>query len=168
MSTRTPHTIPSLPVDPQGSTDAVDEHGPARATQVLFFGAYFTVLIDDGRRIDVPLKWYPRLFVATYAQQTNYELAMGGESIYWPEVDEDIRVASLLEGRRSNESKAHLRLWYQREQRAKWEAVLQQARTEARRSVFDKILDRAADVIAPLAKAVATKLELRSSKKERL
>jgi uncharacterized protein DUF2442 len=56
------------------------------------------VLLADGRRISVPLAWFPRLLHATTEQRQNFELLGEGEGIHWPDVDEDLRVAGLLHG----------------------------------------------------------------------
>ena len=57
--------------------------------------------LADGRRISVPLVWFPRLLRATPEQRSNWELIGDGEGIHWPLVDEDISVDGLLTGRRS-------------------------------------------------------------------
>jgi hypothetical protein len=57
------------------------------------------VSLADGRRISVPLAWFPRLLRATVSQRLNFELLGEGEGIHWPDVDEDLSVAGLLLGR---------------------------------------------------------------------
>ena len=52
----------------------------------------------DGRRLSVPLNWYPRLERATPAQRANWELAAAGYGIHWPELDEDLSSEGLLRG----------------------------------------------------------------------
>ncbi|MBD3331392.1 DUF2442 domain-containing protein [candidate division GN15 bacterium] len=52
----------------------------------------------DGRRLAVPLVWFPRLLHASDAQRGNFELIGDGEGIHWPDVDEDISVRGLLIG----------------------------------------------------------------------
>ena len=54
------------------------------------------VTLADGRELATSLAWFPRLLEATREQRENWELIGGGEGIHWPEVDEDISVASLL------------------------------------------------------------------------
>jgi len=56
------------------------------------------VLLADGRKISVPLAWFPRLLHATTQQRENFELLGDGEGIHWPEIDEDLSVAGLLRG----------------------------------------------------------------------
>ncbi len=54
------------------------------------------VRLVDGRRLAVPLEWFPRLAKATREQLKNYELLGDGEGIHWPDLDEDLSVAGLL------------------------------------------------------------------------
>jgi hypothetical protein len=67
--------------------------------------------LADGRIISVPLSWYPRLLHATLEEQRNYEIGGRGRGIHWPDLDEDISVQNLLEGRKSAESEPSLRRW---------------------------------------------------------
>ena len=57
-----------------------------------------TVSLADGRRISVPLVWFPRLLDATSDERAEFRLIGGGEGIHWPRMDEDISVAGLLRG----------------------------------------------------------------------
>jgi hypothetical protein len=57
------------------------------------------VTLEDGRRISVPLRWYPRLAQATPQQRAHWELAGAGYGIHWPDIDEDLSVEGLLLGR---------------------------------------------------------------------
>jgi len=60
-----------------------------------------TVSLSDGRRISVPLVWFPRLLNATAEERAEFRFIGGGEGIHWPRVDEDISVAGLLRGSRA-------------------------------------------------------------------
>jgi hypothetical protein len=70
----------------------------ARAKEVVVTEDELCVVLVDGRRISAPLAWFPRLLRATPAQRSNYELLGEGLGIHWPEVDEDLSVAGLLQG----------------------------------------------------------------------
>ena len=70
-----------------------------------------SVILGDGRTVSAPLEWFPRLLHATDAEKKNWGLVGNGEGLHWPEVDEDISVASLLEGIPSQESAASLQRW---------------------------------------------------------
>ncbi len=54
--------------------------------------------LADGRRLSVPLVWFPRLVSASVEARARFELLGDGEGIHWPDADEDISVAGLLVG----------------------------------------------------------------------
>jgi len=56
---------------------------------------------DDGRSVELPLQWFPRLFTATQAQRDHYELLGRGFGVHWPEVDEDLSASGLALGKPS-------------------------------------------------------------------
>jgi hypothetical protein len=72
--------------------------GDLRATAVHFTAADLVVTLADGRKIATPLDWYPRLKHASATQRANYEIMPMG--IHWPDLDEDLGVAGMLQGRR--------------------------------------------------------------------
>jgi Protein of unknown function (DUF2442) len=69
-----------------------------RVADVSFTKDSLCVSLRDGRKISVPLSWYPRLFNATPAQRSNWKLAGAGYGIHWPELDEDLSTEGLLRG----------------------------------------------------------------------
>ncbi len=84
---------------------------PSHALELSFSEDAFTVLLDDGRSISVPLTWFPRLLNATPKELKNYELIGEGEGIHWPDLDEDISVEGIIAGRRSGENQRSLQRW---------------------------------------------------------
>jgi len=78
------------------STLAVETHPLAQSVE--FTEDDLIVSLVDGRKIIVPLVWFPRMAEATKAQLENFELLGDGEGIHWPEIDEDLSVAGLLRG----------------------------------------------------------------------
>ena len=80
---------------------------PARAVakEASFTDDCLVVTLMDGRRLSVPLTWFPRLLHATAKQRANWELLGNGEGLHWPDVDEDIRVEGLLLGLPSIEAR---------------------------------------------------------------
>ena len=80
------------------STAGVDVCPLAQALE--FTEDELIVLLVDGRKVAVPLVWFPRLAKATREQLENYELLGDGEGIHWPEIDEGLCVAGLLRGAR--------------------------------------------------------------------
>lgn len=77
------------------------EYKPITATQVRIAAERFYVLLDDGRELGIPYDWYWRLAEATPEQLNNWRLIAGGQGISWEDLDEDLSVLGLLEGRRS-------------------------------------------------------------------
>mgnify|MGYP001558314768 FL=1 len=69
-----------------------------RVAGVEFTSDSLVVSLMDGRRISVPLVWYPRLLDASEAQRNNWKISGGGYGIHWPEVDEDLSTEGLLRG----------------------------------------------------------------------
>ena len=70
-----------------------------------------TVDLTDGRRIMVPLAWYPRLLNASPAERQNWRLLGDGYAMEWPDLDEHIGVEGILAGRLSGESRQSLERW---------------------------------------------------------
>lgn len=69
-----------------------------RAVDVSVTEDELCVVLADGRRLSVPLAWFPRLLHATEAQRGNWRLIGDGHGVHWPDVDEDLSVAGLLRG----------------------------------------------------------------------
>jgi Protein of unknown function (DUF2442) len=68
-------------------SDAVDVDVSSEALRIV---------LADGRELAAPLEWFPRLRDATVEQRSNWRLIGGGQGIHWPDLDEDIAVATLL------------------------------------------------------------------------
>ena len=79
------------------STSARREESTPLAGRVFFAAEdKIGVVLTDGREASAPLAWFPRLGKATPKQRGNWRLIGGGVGIHWPELDEDVSVASLL------------------------------------------------------------------------
>ena len=74
------------------------------ASEVFVSEDELTVHLVDGRKISVPLVWFPRLLHGSKEQRNRFELIGEGEGIHWEELDEDISVAGLLRGVRAVQS----------------------------------------------------------------
>ena len=72
---------------------------PAQATGLVIGDETFTVCLRDGRQIAVPYRCYPRLEKATLKQRSHFEVYAEGKMLSWPEIDEDIEVQHVVEGR---------------------------------------------------------------------
>jgi hypothetical protein len=69
-----------------------------RVADVEFTEDMLTVQLMDGRRISVPLVWYPRLLNATEEQRKNWRIIGGGYGIHWEDMDEDLSTEGMLRG----------------------------------------------------------------------
>ena len=67
--------------------------------------------LADGRRLVVPLVWYPRLLHASSVERQNWQLLGDGYAIEWPDLDEHIGIEGLLAGHRSGESPKSFEHW---------------------------------------------------------
>lgn len=65
-----------------------------------------TVVLADGRRLSVPLSWFPRLQDAPPESRVKFELLGGGVGIHWPGLDEDLSIEGLLRGVRASEKRS--------------------------------------------------------------
>jgi hypothetical protein len=68
------------------------------AQNVKFDADNMWVEFADGRRLAVPLAYFPRLLHATAKQRACYTISGGGTGLHWDKLDEDICVKSLLAG----------------------------------------------------------------------
>ena len=68
------------------------------AKAVSFAASTLWVDFADGRRLGVPLAYFPRLLNAAPDQRERYEISGGGSGLHWDKLDEDISVENLLLG----------------------------------------------------------------------
>jgi hypothetical protein len=80
-------------------TTLVLEIEDTRPVDVECSDEHLNVTLADGRILRAPLWWYPRLDRARPADRAVFELMPMG--IHWPELDEDISVASILRGEKA-------------------------------------------------------------------
>jgi len=71
----------------------------ARAIGIVIGNEIFTLCLSDGRQISVPYHGFPRLDAATPQQRAHFEVCAEGRMLHWPEIDEDIEVRHIVEGR---------------------------------------------------------------------
>lgn len=77
------------------------EYKAVKATGVRVESDHFYVLLDDGRELGIPYDWFWRLEAANHEQRKNWRLIGGGVGICWEDLDEDLSVKGLMEGRRN-------------------------------------------------------------------
>lgn len=70
----------------------------ALARKITFDYDSMWIDLADGRKLGVPLAYFPRLLHATPEQRQAYEISGGGTGLHWDEIDEDISVEYLLLG----------------------------------------------------------------------
>lgn len=70
----------------------------ARAKKIWFDDDTLWVDFTDGRRLGVPLAYFPRLLQATPKERDKVIISGGGSGLHWDELDEDISVPALLTG----------------------------------------------------------------------
>ena len=66
------------------------------AKSVEFGDGVMRVALEDGRTLEVPISWFPKLREATLEQRRDVRLIGGGVGIHWPQLDEDLSVRGLL------------------------------------------------------------------------
>jgi hypothetical protein len=76
----------------------------ARPVAATCDGSKLHVSLADGRALSAPLWWYTRLAGASPEELNEVELTPLG--IHWPQLDEDISVASIFRGERAPGAKA--------------------------------------------------------------
>jgi Protein of unknown function (DUF2442) len=81
----------------------MDTLNDIRVTRISSTADTLRADFDDGRSVELPLQWFPRLFRATAAQRDHYELLGHGFGVHWPDVDEDLSASGLALGKPSVE-----------------------------------------------------------------
>jgi Protein of unknown function (DUF2442) len=79
-------------------------------------GDALTVELSDGRRLAVPLAWYPRLLDGMTEERANWRFIGRGEGIHWPDLDEDVSIEGLICGRPPGESQRSFQRWLEARQ----------------------------------------------------
>lgn len=76
----------------------LDVAADERVADVKISDDELTVQLRDGRKISVPLTWYPRLLNATSQQRDDWTIVGAGYGIHWDAIDEDLSTEGLLRG----------------------------------------------------------------------
>jgi len=74
-----------------------------KATRVWVDNGWVCLRLEDEREIRFPAGKNRRLRNVPAAQLANVELVCNGTGIHWPDVDEHLSVAGILEGRLGQE-----------------------------------------------------------------
>jgi hypothetical protein len=83
----------------------------ATAENVIVTKDALKLELADGRTVEAPLAWYPRLLHGSPKERNRWRLIGGGEGIHWPDLDEDISVENVLLGQPSGESQQSFKKW---------------------------------------------------------
>ena len=84
-------------------TDEPDDKTPSpevseRIEDVTVSDSSITFELTDGRTVSVPLSWSWRLEGATKEERQNFQISPSGQSVHWPDVDEDLSARGALRG----------------------------------------------------------------------
>jgi hypothetical protein len=82
-----------------------------RAKFVAVDDESLSITLTDGRKLLVPLDWYPRLKHGTPAERNTWRLIMDGIAVCWRDLEQVINVEAALKGEKSRESPAAFRQW---------------------------------------------------------
>jgi hypothetical protein len=74
-----------------------------RAIEISITDDELVVQLADGRTVNVPLAWFPRLLHASLDERADLRIIGDGEYVNWPALDEDLSVAGLLRGSPTSE-----------------------------------------------------------------
>ena len=66
------------------------------AKSISFKNDMLCVNLMDGREVNVPLTWFPKLSQATPAQLNNWRFIGKGLGVHWEDLNEDISIEGLL------------------------------------------------------------------------
>lgn len=94
-----------------GTTSVVAVRALPKVMGVMVTDDMLSIDLTDGRTVEVPLIWFPRLAYGTEEERANFRIAGAGYGIHWPDLDEDIGVEGLLLGKQSQESEASFARW---------------------------------------------------------
>jgi hypothetical protein len=94
------------------SSLVIETHAASVQNMVVSDDSLMVDLVD-GRKVSVPLAWYPRLLHGQPEERNNWRLIGPGEGIHWPDFDEDISAENILFGQPSGESQRSLSRWLQ-------------------------------------------------------
>lgn len=69
------------------------------AKKAWYENGMICVLLSDNREIRFPIYLNEKFRNTTEKQLSNIEVICGGTGIHWPEIDEDLSVTGIIEGR---------------------------------------------------------------------
>lgn len=70
-----------------------------KATKAWYEDGRICILLSDKKEVRFPIELNPRLREATIEQLSNIEIICAGTGLHWPELDEDLSITGIIEGR---------------------------------------------------------------------
>jgi len=70
-----------------------------KATKAWYENGRICLLLSDKKEIRFPVELNNKLKEATPDQLNNIEIICNGTGLHWPELDEDLSLAGIIEGR---------------------------------------------------------------------
>jgi hypothetical protein len=70
-----------------------------RATKAWYENGWICVLLSDKKEIRFPVELNSKLKSATIDQLNRIEIICGGTGLHWDDLDEDLSVNGIIEGR---------------------------------------------------------------------
>lgn len=70
-----------------------------KAIKAWYENGQICMLLSDKKEVRFPVELNPTLNAASPSQLMNIEIICGGTGLHWPELDEDLSVTGIIEGR---------------------------------------------------------------------
>ncbi len=70
-----------------------------KVTKAWYENGYVCLLLSDRKEIKFPIELNKKLRQASYDQLCNIEIICAGTGLHWPDLDEDLSVSGIIEGR---------------------------------------------------------------------
>jgi len=70
----------------------MEKQSDLKIERVWFDDENIYILTNDGTQKSHPLRWFDRLWNSSNEQRERYELGSCGDSIHWPELNEDLSI----------------------------------------------------------------------------
>ncbi|HEY9114300.1 MAG TPA: DUF2442 domain-containing protein [Bacteroidales bacterium] len=69
------------------------------AEKVWYENNMICILLSDKKEVRFPVELNAKLKMATESQRANIEIICNGTGLHWPDIDEDLSVTGIIEGR---------------------------------------------------------------------
>ena len=70
-----------------------------KATKAWYENGRICLLLSDKKEIRFPVELNNKLKEASPAQLANIEIISNGTGLHWPDIDEDLSITGIIEGR---------------------------------------------------------------------